>query len=205
MPPIVRNKSAAIKGNSGALIKSKTKKVTVVSSKQLKGGKSASEFVSRTEAILERLDEDRLLNPLTEDSDNTYEFYRAALAETLEMIPIAKANFMRYSTQSNAYTYNSLVTKSQELLADLEALADKGQMIDKIINQLVLPSFMGLTATLGNSFVSTQADVKALCLPPEQEKQVLKLIAQMVRTTGAYLQDSSNSLTSQIRVQFDDN
>lgn len=204
MPPVVKsNKLTA--GSKSVVSAKKSVRVVKDDKPKHKLKADATEFVSRTDALVARLDKERALNPITDDSDATYEFYKATLAETLELIPLAKANYLNYQTQGNAYAYNGLVTKAQELLADLEALADKGQLVDKIITQLVTPAFIGITANIGNAFVATQADVKAMQLPPDKEKQVLTMIAQMIRTVGSYLQDTNNSLTSQIRTQFDDN
>lgn len=181
----------------------KVEVVETSSKHKIKLKEDATLFVSRTDAILKKIDAERAQNPITADSDATYEFYRAMLAEMLELIPLAKANYLNYQTQGNIYAFNGLVTKAQELLADLEAISDKGQLVDKIISQLVTPAFIGITATVGNSFINTQAEIMALRLPPDQEKKVLSLVAQMVRNTGSYLQETSNSLTSQIREQFD--
>ena len=204
MPPVVKSKKLTAGSSAVALAKKKAR-VEQEEKPKHKLKADATEFVSRTDAIVARLDRERALNPITDDSDATYEFYKATLAETLELIPIAKLNYLNYQTSNNAYAYNGLVTKAQELLADLEALADKGHLVEKIISQLVTPAFIGITANIGNAFIATQGDVKALQLPPNKEEQVLKLIAQMIRTVGSYLQDTSDSLNSQIRDQFDEN
>lgn len=162
----------------------------------------ANTFISRMNTILERIDADRALNPMTEDSDANYEFYKAALAETLEMIPPAKAGFMRYQNQSNAYAYNALVTKCQELIADLEALSDKSNMLDKLLDQFILPSFMGITANLGNAYTLGASEIKSLDLPQRERDRVMEIFTNMIRNSGSYLQDTQNGLINSLRGQL---
>lgn len=159
-------------------------------------------FVSRTKEVLAKLDAERALNPMTEDSDANYEFYRAALAETLEMVPLAKQGFMRFQNQSNAYAYNALVTKCQELIADLEALSDKSNLLDKLLDQFILPSFMGITANLGNAYTLGASEIKALGLSSREQDKVLAIFTNMIRNSGSYLQDTQNGLINSLRGQM---
>jgi hypothetical protein len=160
-------------------------------------------IVNRTKAILLQLDAERKLNPLSEDSSMMYDFFRAALAETLELIPKAKRAYMRYQSQSNANAYNGLVTKCQELLADIQALDDRGGALERILDQTIVPSFMGIISNLGNSYTMSIARARTVRgLSESQIVEVENIIKDLSLQTAKYIQETKTSLETTLRGQL---
>lgn len=158
---------------------------------------NSAELISRTKEILERMDAERELNGVSDDS--TYEFYRAALIDTLELVPIARRAFTRYQSQSNAYSYNALVTKCQELIADMQALSDKSNLLQRLLDKSILPSYMLIIGNLANSFSLVTVEIQGMGLEKEDEKRVTKLFSQYTRGLGQFLQDSQNALVQELK------
>lgn len=162
-------------------------------------------IVNRTKAIMTQLDAERKANPLSEDSSIMYDFYRAALAETLELIPKAKKAYMRYQSQSNAYAFSGLVTKCQELLADIQALDDKGGALERILDQTIVPSFSGIIANLGNSYTMSVARARTIHgLSDKQLGEVEALLKDIAMQTAKYVQETKTSLDVTLRGQLNE-
>lgn len=158
----------------------------------------AEDFVFRTFELLDRLDEERAQNPLSKDSDIMYEFYKATLADTLELIPIAKRSYMRFQNSSNAYAYNGLITKCQELLADLQALNTKGDLLERILDSSINPGFMAIVSNLSNTFVEAQEAIKQMNMPPAQSERTLNIVRDLVMKTGRHLQEVQRGLQADL-------
>ena len=162
-------------------------------------------IVNRTKAIMTQIDAERKSNPLSEDSTIMYDFYRAALAETLELIPKAKKAYMRYQSQSNAYAFSGLVTKCQELLADIQALDDKGGALERILDQTIVPSFMGIISNLGNSYTMSVARARNIRgLNEKQIQEVEEILKDLSMQTARYVQETKTSLEVTLRGQLNE-
>ena len=162
-------------------------------------------IVNRTKAILAQIDADRRASPLTGETDIMYDFYRAALAETLELIPKAKTAYSRYQSQSNANAFSAMITKCQELLADIQALDDRGGALDKILDQTIMPSFLGIISNLANSYTMSIAHARAIRgLTDVQLGAVEKILADIAKQTASYVQETQNSLEHTLRGQMNE-
>lgn len=162
-------------------------------------------IVNRTKAIMVQLDAERRANPLSEDTTIMYDFYRAALAETLELIPKAKKAYMRYQSQSNAFAFNGLVTKCQELLADIQALDDKGGALERILDQTIVPSFSGIIANLGNSYTMSVSRARSIHgLSDKQLSAVEDILKDLAMQTAKYVQETKTSLDVTLRGQLNE-
>lgn len=162
-------------------------------------------IVNRTKAIMVQLDAERKANPLSEDTTIMYYFYRAALAETLELIPKAKKAYMRYQSQSNAFAFNGLVTKCQELIADIQALDDKGGALERILDQTIVPSFSGIIANLGNSYTMSVSRARSIHgLSDKQLSAVEDILKDLAMQTAKYVQETKTSLDVTLRGQLNE-
>lgn len=162
-------------------------------------------LVNRTKAILAQIDDERRSNPLNDDTDIMYNFYRAALAETLELLPKAKQAYSRYQSQSNANAFSAMITKCQELLADIQALDDRGGALDKILDQTIIPSFLGIVSNLANSYTMSIAAARTIHgLNPTQLSAVESILKDISMQTARYVQDTQNSLEHSLRGQMNE-
>jgi hypothetical protein len=162
-------------------------------------------IVNRTKAILSQIDAERRANPLTGETDIMYDFYRAALAETLELIPKAKQAYSRYQSQSNANAFSAMITKCQELLADIQALDDRGGALDKVLDQTIIPSFLGIISNLANSYTMSIAHARAIRgLTGDQLSAVEKILVDIAKQTASYVQETQNSLEHSLRGQMNE-
>lgn len=164
---------------------------------KVKTVEKSQELVSRIHSILAQLDKDRETNGVGED--HTYEFYRAALLDTLELIPIARRSYVRYQSQSNAYAYAGLVTKCQELIADMQALSDKSNLLQRLLDKTIIPSYVNMIGNLANSFSLIKVEIQGLGLSPSDESRVVDLFKSYTRGLGQYMQDSENSLINELK------
>lgn len=159
-----------------------------------------SNIIQRTHSILERMDAERTLNGLGEDS--TYEFYRASLLDTLELLPIARRSYIRYTSQSNAYAYNALVTKCQELLADMQALSDKSNVLERVLSRHIQPCFANIIANMANAYVLMDSEIKTMGLSASDTARVQAQLKSFTRGLGLFLQDSQNMITKELQGEF---
>lgn len=161
---------------------------------------------SRVNSVLAHLDETGVMDTAA------YNFYKASLMDTLEMIPLAKANFMQYQSQSNAYSYNALVTKAQELLSDIEALSDRGRIFETIIDTQIRPAFMDLASNMANcyaqSLMELEASLSEMDLEPKLSKkiktQTMRTFKGLLTNMGRYLQDRQDHLIARVRSNAED-
>lgn len=165
----------------------------------------ADEFISRTTGLLERLDAERAENPFSENSNILYEFYKATLAETLEMVPRAKRNFMRYQSLSNANTYNGLVTKCQELIADLQALSTRGDLLERVIDSTIRPSFRAIASNLANSYTEALGSIKSMDVTDSQRENFKLILSTLVRATGDHLQEVQSGIINDLSEKLGEN
>lgn len=162
-------------------------------------------IVNRTKVILAKIDLERKASPLSEDTSIMYDFYRAALAETLELVPEAKKAYMRFKSQSNAYAFNGLVTKCQELLADIQALDDRGGALERILDQTIVPSFTGIISNLGNSYTMSVARARTIRgLTDKQLEEVEKILKDLAMQTASYVQETKTALDVTLRGQLNE-
>lgn len=75
-------------------------------------------------------------------------FQRQMMATILRLIPIAEKQYRREKKEHTAYALNSLVSQARELAADIQSSADRAQVAEIIVNDMMMPTFRSFIETL---------------------------------------------------------
>lgn len=132
------------------------------------------------------------------ENDNAIDMAnRAMLNSLLDLIPIAESRYRDDPRQSNAYALSNLISQIRELIADLQATADKSLIVDKVVYDILQPTMLTLAQFLIDTNYQLKKEIDPL-LHQEKLKEAHTTIDSMSKSSGQYVQLMFNTLKERI-------
>lgn len=98
-------------------------------------------FGSKAEVIINQIESD--------DTDGaTTLLYKSLLQSLVEIIPIAEGAVRNSGAKRGVYQFNQVVSQTRELLADIQAMRDRGLLGNSIVERHVRPAFMDIAVQI---------------------------------------------------------
>lgn len=98
-------------------------------------------FGSKAEVIIDQIESD--------DTDGaTTLLYKSLLQSLVEIIPIAEGAVRSSGAKRGVYQFNQVVSQTRELLADIQAMRDRGLLGNSIVERHVRPAFMDIAVQI---------------------------------------------------------
>ena len=113
------------------------------------------------------------LTTLLEQSNNQEsirKFQSITLKMLVDLVPYAERQYREYSSQSNAYALNALITQIRELTADLSAEQDKGALALNIVTNILHPVFLSMAQLLIDNMYSLKKNIENDIKPERVER-----------------------------------
>lgn len=113
------------------------------------------------------------LTTLLEQANNQEsirKFQSLTLKMLVDLVPYAERQYREYSSQSNAYALNALITQIRELTADLSAEQDKGALALNIVTNILHPAFLSMAQLLIDNMYSLKKNIENDIKPERVER-----------------------------------
>jgi hypothetical protein len=105
-----------------------------------------SRFGNKAQTILDMLDSD-------EETDGAVSLLSRSLVQTLVgVLPMAESNVRESRGAKGIYQLNQLVSGIREMMVDLQALRDKGNLGRSVVDRHVRPAYMDMSVQVMQSF-----------------------------------------------------
>ena len=92
------------------------------------------------------------------------------LASTVRMIPKAEKAYKADPKQSNANAYNTLVTTASELVASIQANADRRMISDRVVRELLKPAFTQCVQNIVTEHFTLKSRLASLIPEPDRPR-----------------------------------
>ena len=110
------------------------------------------------------------IQQLLEVGDNdsaTTLMHKKLLQGLIDLIPYAEHNVRKSKGQRGVYQVNSLVSSVRELIVDLQATQDRGQLGANLVEQIIRPAFLDIGMQVVQEFATLLNDAKDLMAPED--------------------------------------
>lgn len=134
-------------------------------------------------------------------TDGVREFQIETLKTLVELIPLAESAYRDDPRQAHAYTLNALITQSRELMADLMAEDDKGELANELLTRIVHPGFL----TLGQAVIDSHYNLLRLVekeVPTDRVDAINRALNQQTKDLCATLEATLGNMRNQIAQEF---
>lgn len=96
------------------------------------------------------------------DGDSATTLLHKRLMQTLiDLIPLAEHNIRKSDGRQGVYQINALVSQVRELLVDIQATQDRGQLGVHLVESVIRPSFQDIGMAIVQEFDGLSSDAKA--------------------------------------------
>ena len=121
---------------------------------------------------------------------------RAMLTSTLKMIPTAEYQYHLYKNERAAYAYSALINQAREIANDIRNVQNLEQQVDKIMDDIVKPSFSLIVQHLVEELDNSG---KKLYKEVENKAIVKKILKRSARNIGRYITEHTASIENQLK------
>lgn len=183
------------------------KSITIIDEKQLakkirksnrKKAKKLAKRLKRYKSIFKGKVSDIQRFIETNDSDNAIDqAQRQLLLMLIELIPIAEDKYREFGNERAAYALNSLVSQIRELISDIRSEEDSSQLVQKILNNILHPTFLLLGQNLVDNMYHLRKQIE-IYVKPEDMKIVNTRVNESAKNMASYLEEQYKHLMEKI-------
>lgn len=147
---------------------SSSKELSVVEKKPLTVGRLSKTKTSSLRSIIGDSAEE--IHQLIEvgDGDSATTLLHKRLMQTLiDLVPFAEHTIRKSKGRYGVYQINALVSQVRELLVDIQATQDRGQLGVNLVESIIRPSFQDIGMSIVQEFDTLSSDAKVRMEPDE--------------------------------------
>lgn len=119
--------------------------------------------------------------------------YKSLLQSLVEIIPIAEGAVLSSGAKRGVYQYNQIVSQTRELLADIQAMRDRGLLGNSIVERHLRPAFMDIAVQIVVSMTSI-----------EQAARTRMSKEDFLSFRGEIISTAKSSLADYIKAQYEE-
>lgn len=140
-----------------------------------------------------------ILDHLERESETTFTaFHKASIGSLLRLVPVAETAYRNRPSESTARALNSYLSQLRELLADVKAERDTKELANRIVTDLVFPTFMRIAQNLHDNMRQFQTSAAGFSDKRNQER-MNDLVRDTTRQIAVYMQESARDLTEKLK------
>ncbi len=128
-----------------------------------------------------------LLNSLNTD-DAISKFQRTMLQSLLDLIPVAEDRYRKEGTERSANAFNSMVSQSRELIADLQAERDTKQLALQLSREIIDPAFIGIAQIVIDNLHNLKRSMETY-VPEKRHIQLNGIVRDTAKGIAQYIED----------------
>jgi hypothetical protein len=114
---------------------------------------------------------------------------RTLLATVVNILPILEQNVQQSRCTKGAYQFNQTVSSIRELLADLQAAQDRGEIGHRIVERFIRPAFQDIGAQIVTGFAEIEAQAKNRMSDSEYQEFRKDTLEIIKRNLATYIRD----------------
>jgi hypothetical protein len=172
--------------NSNAVVRKSDRAFTKADTKMVR-----SLFGHNSDAVLDLIEND--------DKDGAISMtYRLVFKMLIGMLPKAEHMVERTGTQRGIYAMTNLVNQVREVMADIQALRDRGTMGQSVVDRAIRPAFSDIAMQIVESNARMQRVVEAEDLSDSARRVLRDAIADNQRQLAHYLTEQYKGISSAV-------
>lgn len=154
--------------------------------------KLASTFGLKSKDIYRLVDEDKV-------DAAVIEFQRHMFATLMRLIPIAEREYRKGKRESQAYAMNSLIGQARELTSDIAASANRAKITERLLNEIIKPSFQQCLQEMINSHFTLKSKMRVMTNKPERVDDAVDACAsEIAQFMNEVFRSSANSINDML-------
>ena len=128
--------------------------------------------------------------------------YQGLLDSVLSLIPIAEENYRKYRVDRSAYALNTYINQVREIANDMRSVRDFEGQAARIVN-IVRQQFTMIASNLIDENYKLKKELIG-SVTPKRRARLEKLLDDMVKAHGRYLNESVKAVQAQVVDMFVD-
>lgn len=125
-----------------------------------------------------------------------------SLRMIVSLIPVAENAYRSRPSQSNAYALNSYLSSSRELIADLEAMDDRGAIAERITNGLLFDYSRDIMQQIIYAFQMLPEEIAPSLSREEDVQNIRNKVTRNLRGVAQYIEERRLQLDKSMQDMF---
>lgn len=132
----------------------------------------------------------------------TGSFQRASLQMLVDLIPIAETQYRDKPGMANAQAMQTFINGARELIADMEATEDRGEIAARLIRDVTNPVFIQIVQNIVLTLSSLREDLRPYFKNDADYLRAHSRINKAARSMGLYINDMHKVMGERITKQL---